>query len=565
MRGNIVTVLRNGTPENIEEEDLHRGDILLLQAGDIVPADLLLSEARGLEISEWDLTGEIAPVVKRVDGQEGYVYRGSRVIRGSGSGVVTAIGEETEYAACLKQLWEQTPHGPPPLVRRDSLPLLILLLPPLILALFVPDRDALLVVLGAVAAVAALFAANGDLFDFLVTAREARAMERAGIRLRDAKALATIERVHVVCLDKTGVMTTRDLKVKQIFLVDATPGPAFISTGEETAELIRLGCALCNDVVYAVKETQADPVDRALIEFARAHGIDMAEAHQEYRRIYDKPFASEDRYMACGFEARGKMLYFAKGDPEALLKKCVRYISSAGDEQGADLLFRGAVQRRSEAIGRAGDVVIALAYAAGAYVNSPPSYTLLCLLQLENPLQPNLPGVLRTLQGEGIRAMMLTGDRAETALKIGAEAGLIANGEHCLTGKQIALMGSGHIGEQTEFVSVFARLLPSQKALLVRILQRKGKIVAMVGDGVNDTLALKAADVGIAFGKDSSPLAKRASPIQINDLTALVTIVQGARRVRKRLNELSALRTLLLLLAYSGLYGWMFLRVLPQR
>ena len=174
MQGNIVTISRDGKPVNIEEDDLRKGDVLLLQAGDLVPADLKLTEARGLELDEWDLTGEIVPVARRVNGDDVYVYRGSRVTRGDGRGVVTATGEETEYAECLKQSWERPQYGLPRLLSKTSLLLLVALLPPFAFALLRYDNHVAVALLAGAVTVLTILLENSDLFDYLVTAREAR-------------------------------------------------------------------------------------------------------------------------------------------------------------------------------------------------------------------------------------------------------------------------------------------------------------------------------------------------------------------------------------------------------
>jgi magnesium-transporting ATPase (P-type) len=569
---NIVTVVRDGKPVNIDEDDLRMGDTLLIQAGDLVPADLRLTQARGLEVDEWELTGEILPVAKRpgsdvdgdVDGNAARVYRGSRVTRGEGSGVVIATGADTEYAQCLLPPWERTPYARPLLLRRQSLVVLLPLLPPLGLAVAVYGWDARLLLLAAVLAVVVVLLENSDLFAHLMLMREARAIARSGIRLRDAAILETVERLNVACLDKTGVMTARDLSVKRIYLADAAPDLAYFAGEEELAKLVRLGCALCNDVVYAARVDLANPVDQALIRFAGTHGADIGAAHQEYRRVYDKPFDSEARYMACGFAAGDSKLYFAKGDPDVVLQLCQAYATAAGraDNQ-ADFEFWLAAKAHAAEISRSGDVAIALAYArrgAASAEDPPAAYTFLGLLHLENPLQPSVPGVLRALRGEGIRPLMLTGDRPETALKIGHEAGLAVGEKHALTGKQLAHMAAADIAHQAMYVTIFARLLPAQKGVLVRLLQQKGKVVAMVGDGANDTVALAVADVGIAFLHEGSPLARRVAPILINDLADVATVVRGARRMRRNVDELAVLRAIVLLALFLSLYGWVTFR-----
>lgn len=423
MEGNIVTVQRDGKPVNIPEDALRKGDLLLLQAGDLVAADLKLVEARGLEIDEWELTGEIVPVAKRVDEHaEVSVYRGSNVTRGSGSGVVTATGEETEYAQCVKQSWERMRYRRPRLFTRGSLVVLVFLAPPFVLAAVRHENGVVLGLLAAALAVLAVVLENSALFDYVATRKELSRIEQQGIRIRDVGALEVMERINVVCLDKTGVLTTRELRVREIYLAGGPCELAYFAASDEAATLVRTGCALCNDFMYAEKAHMAAPIDRALIAFGRTSGTDIADAQRVYRRIYDKPFDSEERYMACGFESGEKTVFFAKGDPDVVLKMCGTYSTLSGTQQKLDLPFWTSTRTHAESISKAGDVLMALAYGVGESATPPLHYTFLCLIQLENPLVPSVPGVLRELRGAGIRTVMLTGDRTETALKIAGAA-----------------------------------------------------------------------------------------------------------------------------------------------
>ena len=165
--------------------------------------------------------------------------------------------------------------------------------------------------------------------------------------------------------------------------------------------------------------------------------------------------------------------------------------------------------------------------------------------------------MVRRLEEMGLRPIMLTGDRPETAMAIGKQAGIGLDSSYCLTGKHIAQMALQEVARQAAYVSIFARLLPSQKGVLVRLLQQTGDCVAMVGDGANDTVALRAADVGLSFLESSSPLAKRVSRILINDLSDVLLIIAGAKRIKRGLKYLLLFRVIALISMLSGLYGWM--------
>jgi len=530
--------------------------MVLLQAGDLVPADLRLVEARGLEVDEWELTGELRPVEKRVGEEAVYLYRGSRVTRGSGKGIVVATGAETEYGEILKQPWEQERRRLPPLIGGRYCILLVLLLPPFLATLGRYDGNALTLLLCLAAAVVLVLLQNSELFRYIMTSREAKRLEAQGIIVRDVNCLDDVSRLDVVCLDKTGVLTTLDIEVGGIHFAGETPGTVSSLPDDERGALAGIACALCNDVFFLERRRQADPIDKALIAFARQHGFDIDRLAAQYKRVYDRPFDSEDRYMAAGFETDDQTLYFAKGDPEVILKMCAGYMTASGGVSRVDGDLLVAIKAAADSANQEGDIAIALAYSPGTTI-PPKRYTFLCLIQLQNPLRAGVPDKVCWLEGVGIRPVMLTGDRPEAAMAVGKKAGIGLDSSYCLTGKAIAQMPLEEVARQAAYVSIFARLLPSQKGILVRLLQNRGHSVAMVGDGANDTVALRVADVGISFGESSSPLARRVSRILIHDLADLLTIIAGAKRTKRWLKCFMLFRVAALISMLVGLYAWM--------
>jgi P-type Ca2+ transporter type 2C len=557
MQGNTVTILKMGNPVSIAEDDLSKGDIVLVQAGDLVPADLKLIETRGLEIDDWELTGEIVPTEKRVNGEDVYLYRGSTVTRGSGMGVVVATGTETEYGRILKQSQVLQSSKPPILVRSKYFILPVLLLPPLLISWSHHSNHAFVCELGAAMALALVLLQNDELFGYILVSRGARRIERQNIRIRNMAALDVIPHLDLVCLDKTGVLTTRDVSVSQIHYMSEMHAAAPLgSPDEETVNLTAIACALCNDVFVLDKLSTANPIDRALIATALRNGVDIHEAALKYKRIYDKPFNSEDRYMVAGFELDGRKLYFAKGDPEVVWKMCRSYTTESGAVKEIDWAFLQSLRMHIEAINQAGDMAIGLAYGSGILDTPPLGYTFLCLLQLENPLEPGVPDVVARLERARIRTIMLTGDRPEVAMEVARKARIGRYLEYCLTGKQMVGMALSDVARQADYVSIFARLLPSQKAVLLRLFQQTYHCVAMVGDGANDTLALKAANVAISFVKNSSPMARRVSDILISDLSDLLTVIQEATAIQWQVGQLLLFRDLMVTAVLIAWYAW---------
>jgi Ca2+-transporting ATPase len=550
-------IAKMGKIVNVAEDDLCKGDVLLLQAGDLVPADLRLLEARGLEVDEFDLTGEIMPVDKKVGGEDVFVYRGSRVTRGNGKGVVIATGEETEYGEILKQRWGQVKYKFPPLIKRRYFMLLVFLLPPFVISLIRSSNLALVCIMNLVMAVFIVLIQNNELFEYVLTSSEVKKIKSQNIQIHDESSLDNINHIDTVCFDKTGVLTTREIEVERIHFADKTSDMDPFLSDIHVLNLTGTACALCNDVIFLEKINQADPIDRALISFALKNGIDISEITSKYKRIYEKPFDSEDRYMACGFELDGKKTYFAKGDPDVILRMCKNYITVSGTKKKVDLDLSSSIDAKTYSINQKGDVAIAMAYSSGTLETPPPHYSFLCLLQLTNPVKSGVPEVIRNLREKGIRTLVLTGDRPETAMKIAGEIGIDNKSNFCLTGKNMAKMEFSEIARQSDDISVFARLSPSQKGILIMLLQQRNNSVAMVGDGANDTVALKVADVGISFVENSSPLAKRVSKILINDPADLLTLIQSARRIKWRVKYLMLFRVIISISMLLVLYKLM--------
>jgi magnesium-transporting ATPase (P-type) len=209
-----------------------------------------------------------------------------------------------------------------------------------------------------------------------------------------------------------------------------------------------------------------------------------------------------------------------------------------------------------DTINQNGDIVIALAFSAEISEHIPSKLTFFCLLQLHNPLQPGAKEIIRSVSDKRIRSILLTGDRGETAGRIGTECRISHDPKIYLTGRTIQNMALMEVARQSAYCSVFARLLPSQKAVLIRLFQQEGHTIAMIGDGANDGIALKAADISISFVKNSSPIARRLSKILINDLADVVSLLEGSDRLNRRLANLEITRILIIAGMLIGIYAW---------
>ena len=556
VKGDAAAVVRKGRIVNIAADDLRMGDLVLIQTGDIVPADLKLVEGFDLEVDEFELTGEIMPVSKRVKPEtDVLVLQGSNVLRGHGKGVVIAAGENTEYGRTLKQSGPHKIDDKTRCIKKSHFAVLFLL----VLAVVILSRSyadhTLTYISYALLALLVLRLLNDGFLNSLVLRRLQKSLSRRSIFLQQEGVLNDLSNVDVFCFDKTGVLTSRNIKVKEIYVGEGNSSIDCVN-GHEAWDLIMTGCTLCHDRAYIQTMALANPLDRALISFAEEHGVNIDELARRYQRIYQKPFNSEERYMACGFihSESGKRIYFAKGDPDVLLKKCNRYMTPLGERKSLDFSFLSTAREKMGEMTHDGNLIIAMAFGESPFVKPPSNYTFLCLFRLENPLKPDAEAVLRKLSEKGIRNVVLTGDRTETALRIGEELGIENAANFYLTGRDIERMPLCEVARQCEYVSVFARLSPSQKGIIVRIFQQRGHPVAMIGDGTNDVIAIKSADVGMSFFEQSSPMAKRTAKILIDDLSDILEVIEAARHAHRQVGFIAPFIALLFLGSLLGGY-----------
>lgn len=558
MNEYLVTVDVDGKLINMDERDLSVNDQVVIQTGDIVPADLRLVEAKALEIDEFDITGELLPVAKKA-GDDVTLYKGSRVVRGAGKGIVVATGDQTEYGRIVKQEWKQSWPDDLRLIDKRHIWLIILYLPAFVIHFVRANDPILVIVLFAVLSLILTLLQNDAFYKHLLLSSAVKMLERTGVQIRDRQALERMAGVNMMCFDKTGVLTTRRMNVKNIVFADRVleASNELLALEASTASLVKTVCALCHDVLYYEKTELANPIDKTLIAFAQENGVDVKGLLSSYQRIYDKPFDSENRYMACGFEmGDGERVYFAKGDPEVIYKLCNRYRTSTGALGKADFEFWLTIKPGIDAIVCSGDTAIALAYTPGHSDTPSNEYIFLCLLQLENSLQSGVRDTIRQISEKGIRSLLLTGDKAETAVRVGAESGIASGSEIALTGREIARMKWSEVIRQSAYCSVFAGLTPSQKGVLVRQLQQVGHTVAMIGDGPNDGIALKVADVGISFVSNSSPIARRLSDILVNELVDLPVLLERSLTIKRRAEQLKWGRVLLFVVSVVWIYFW---------
>ena len=567
-----ATVLRNGERRSIDGDQLVPGDIVLLEAGDKVPADLRLLQARGMAAQEAILTGESVPVDKNITAvpdqaalgdRACMAFSGTLVTSGQGQGVVVATGITTEIGR-ISGMLSRVETLTTPLVTQMGvfarwLTLVILVISALLLAFgyFVggyPFADMFMVVVGL--AVAAIPEGLPAVLT-ITLAIGVQAMARRNAIVRRLPAIETLGSVSVICTDKTGTLTRNEMMVASV-LTDrhlfTLEGTGYAPTGAlklETTEVdpdehgvledIGRAAVLCNDA--ALHETAGDwsvagdPMEGALLALAGKVDLDVRTERSHWTRTDAIPFDAQHRFMATlNHDHERHACIFIKGAPEQVLTMCSGQLDAEGRELPLD---PGYWQERSEAIANSGERVLAFAmktvtpeHTVLEFDDVESGLTLLGMVGMIDPPRAEAISAVRQCRDAGIRVKMITGDHAGTAKAIGAQIGL-QNPDMVLTGTELDNMSDAELGEAVPECDIFARTSPEHKLRLVMALQAHGSTVAMTGDGVNDAPALKRADAGIAMGRKGSEAAKEASELVLVDdnFASIVAAVREGRTV----------------------------------
>lgn len=569
--------MRGGRVLELPAEELVRGDVVIVQSGDRVPADLRLLHVKNLRVDEASLTGESMPVEKRpepvadsapIADRLCMAYSGTLVTFGRASGVVVATGAGTEIGR-ISALLQRERRLETPLLRRMrsfggwlSLAILLLAALTFFFGAFIrgyPMQDMFL------AAVGLAVAAIPEGLPAVITITLAIGVQRMARRHAIVRLLPAIEAlgsVTTICSDKTGTLTRNEMTVQSIITreqaytvtgVGYEPRGAFLADGVvvESAEVPTLAEALraallCNDATLRNEggrwTIQGDPTEAALVVAAGKAGFDANVEQESTPRRDALPFESEQQFMASlHHDYAGHAFVYLKGAPERVLRMCHRE-----RRQGADhALDRAYWQERVEQLAGRGQRVLALAFkpmAAGqselCFDDVQDGMTFLGIVGMVDPPREEAIRAVARCQAAGIRVKMITGDHAATARVVAAQLG-IGDGIRSATGAEIEGMDDTVLREVVTRTDVYARVSPEHKLRLVKALQSRGEVVAMTGDGVNDAPALKRADIGVAMGVTGTEVAKEAAEIVLADdsFASIANAVEEGRTVYDNLRK----------------------------
>jgi cation-transporting ATPase F len=545
-----ATVIRDGQKRRLPAQQLVPGDLVILQSGDQVPADLRLTRVRELRVAEAALTGESVPVEKAIGAMPAETSLGDRknmafatalVTYGQANGIVVATGDRTEVGK-IQGMIQTAEELATPLTReiaRFSTWLMYVILGLAGFTFIVGKLQGQATVDLFHAAVALAVAAIPEGLPAAVTivlAIGVWRMARRNAIIRKLPAVEALGSTSVICSDKTGTLTKNEMTVQQIYAAGRTyevTGSGYEPVGEirhagfdeslseEALETLRCGL-LCNDSQLLQKDSRweihGDPTEGALLVSARKAGLDQEQMNQEFRRIDTIPFESEHQYMVTLHHPRagGPAIAYMKGSVERVLERC-RGVNA--EEIHAIALGMGELGLR----------VLAFAkkeFPAGTerirHEDVAEGLTFLGLQGMIDPPRPEAIRAVAACHTAGIRVKMITGDHPATAAAIAVQLGLghpdgPEGSPPVLTGQLLSQISDEALPDAAESVDVFARVSPEQKLRLVKALQARGRVIAMTGDGVNDAPALKQADIGVAMGITGTDVAKDAADMVLTD------------------------------------------------
>ncbi|NWF38104.1 cation-transporting P-type ATPase [Mariprofundus sp. NF] len=577
MLSQKAMVKRDGRFISLSAEELVPGDIVSLQSGDKVPADLRLFKLRDLRIEEAMLTGESLPAEKStpavadnasIGDRKNLAYSGTLVTYGQGQGIVVATGDATEIGRISGMLRHVQTLTTPLLKQMGVFGQWLTIGITVIAALtfgygvLFQGFTAAEMFLAAVGLAVAGIPEGLPAIMTITLAIGVQRMARKNAIIRRLPAVETLGSVTVICSDKTGTLTRNEMTVTSVTtatgIVEVTgsgydPHGVFIKDGEQITlehhpQLREMAQAalLCNDASISesagVWKMQGDPTEGALVTLAMKAGLPQQQLQAEFPRIDTIPFESEHRFMATlHHDHSGHGFIYIKGAPERVLDMCHLQRQDGEDRP----LNRAHWEACMNSVAGRGQRLLAIAFRTTSAEQGSLSFsdvnaelTLLGMVGIIDPPRDEATAAVKTCQDAGIRVKMITGDHAITARAIAAQMG-IGDGSSVVTGADISRYSSDELQQVAQSTSVFARVSPEQKLQLVTALQANGEVVAMTGDGVNDAPALKRADVGVAMGINGTEVAKEAAEMVLTDdnFASIARAVEEGRTVYDNLRK----------------------------
>lgn len=531
-----AVVRRDSVVREIAAAELVVGDVVILETGSQVPADLRLVQAWNLKIEESALTGESVPVEKTsekpevektaVGERKNEAFMSTLVTAGRGEGIVTATGMQSEIGKVASMI-RAVPREYTPLQKKLAelgklLSVVSILLCVLLFGIAVlQKRNVIEMLITAISLAVAAVPEGLPAVVTIVLAMSVSRMVRVNAIVRKLPSVETLGAVNVVCSDKTGTLTQNKMTVTTCYVNDRHIPVSMhnIRQQAEITEMFLRGLALCQDAETAGEEAVGDPTELALLQMAETCGIQKKQSEQQYPRIGERSFDSVRKMMTTVHRGDGRNFAYTKGAPDVVLGRCTK-IRINGNILPLGEAKRRRIQNALEEMSSQALRVLALAMKTGGTKEEllqEENLIFLGLVGMKDPIRPEAKEAVAKFKKASVQTVMITGDHAKTALAIAQELGIARKEKECMTGEELENLTDIELGNRLKEVRVFARVSPEHKVRIVRVLKKLGNVVAMTGDGVNDAPSLRMADIGIAMGKGGTDVAKQASDMILAD------------------------------------------------
>jgi len=558
-------VIRDGKKVTIQVRELVAGDIVLLEAGDYIPADGRLIEAESLKVVEGMLTGESEPVLKHTDKIEdevvigdrrNSVFSGATVVYGRGTMIVTATGMNTEVGKVATLLESAGTKQTPLQVKLDNfgkkLGIIIMIIAAVIFSVEVFRgyraggnlKDLIFSSFMFAIAVAAIPEALSSIVTIVLSVGTKEMAEKQAI-IRKLPAVETLGSTSIICTDKTGTLTENKMTVVDFFMYGIKKKNIDTDTTLESQDgAMNLSSTLCNDSEIAEGGVEiGDPTEVAFLRYAEKRGLDYKEIREKYDRLNEIPFDSDRKLMSTVNSIGGNAIMFVKGAPDIVLQRSTKALNDGDEVPMTEEILNKYKQINEEFSDRALRV-LAFSIKDVPDENFVPAIedevdlTFVGLMAMIDPPRKEVFGAVKEAISAGIKTIMITGDHKTTAAAIAKELGIMSKGDKALTGQELDALSEKELSEQLEHITVYARVSPENKIRIVKAWQEKGKVTAMTGDGVNDAPALKQANIGIGMGSGTD-VAKDAAAMVLTDdnFATIVNAIEIGRTVYSNIKK----------------------------
>lgn len=552
MTAATTKVIRDGVLQDIKSEDIVIGDIIVLEAGDSVPADCRIIESASLKIEESALTGESVPVTKTANvidplgsndiplgDRKNMCYMGSSVVYGRGKAIVTATGQETEMGKIADALQSAKDESTPLQKKLNQLSKILSIIVLGICAfIFVFDIIRSLAVgdglslestlnffmVAVSLAVAAIPEGLAAVVTIVLSIGVTKMSKRNAV-IRKLTAVETLGCTQIICSDKTGTLTQNKMTV--------------IEHRGDNEELLATAMSLCNDAELQLDGTiKGEPTEAALVEYADKIGLDKNNIIKAFPRVAEAPFDSSRKMMSTIHKTKNGFVQYTKGAPDIVLAHCTSALVNGRKVPMTGELIAKIVEDNKTMADKALRVLCAAmrTYALEPECNPETLEEGLCyigLVGMIDPVRPEAVSAIEECKSAGIRPIMITGDHKDTAVAIAKQLGILTDASQALTGADLNEMSDDELDAQIENYSVYARVQPEHKTRIVNAWKKRGMVTAMTGDGVNDAPSIKNADIGIGMGITGTDVTKNVADMVLADdnFATIVSAVEEGRRI----------------------------------